>query len=238
MKIVFFSDLHGNIEALKTFREKIRNSGYDRLIFCGDAIGYGYHANRVCDMLIDMKVEFVRGNHDQLFLDILDGTLAESFAVEKYGNSYAGITQIFSEKNILFIRNSVNKIEIQEDGLRIVAVHGTLDDNKNGRIYPDTYIQCPELYVNYDYVIQGHTHYRMCKECGMSVILNPGSLGQPRDGKLPSYLVLDTSKNCFSFGEILYSTDVIEQEIMKNEIPLKAEKMIAIWKRRDLHGKS
>lgn len=58
-------------------------------------------------------------------------------------------------------------------------------------MYPDTDVN-ESLYHPYDFVILGHTHYQMYRKPDRTVLLNPGSLGQPRDGKGYSYCVLDT----------------------------------------------
>lgn len=234
MKILFFSDIHGNIEAMNALCNRIEGERFDRIIFCGDAAGYGYHVNEVCEALIDLNVDFIRGNHDQIVIDIVDGRIAEEDAVRKYGASYMGIAQALTKKTINFMRNSLNKIELLEDGLHILAVHGSIDDYLNGRIYPDSQINDNEVYRDFDYIVEGHTHFRMVRKAGFAFIINPGSIGQPRDGNFPSFAIMDTVERKVVVNDLVYPIDTIVEEIICKESPMMANKMIEIWKRGNL----
>lgn len=231
MKLLFFSDIHGNLEAMNAFCHAINKKEYDQIIFCGDAVGYGYHGNEVCALLQSMNVAFVRGNHDQMLLDIIDGKIDERDVIEKYGASYQDTVNSISKEALLFLRTSVDMIDTFADGLHIAIVHGSVDNHRNGRVYPDTPIKNMSMYENYDYVIGGHTHYRMYRTIGNSTIVNPGSAGQPRDGNLPSYAVLDTSNKNIGFQDISYPLDAIIREIHEKETDGMAERMVEIWER-------
>lgn len=234
MKILFFSDIHGNIEAMNALCNRIEKECFDRIIFCGDVAGYGYHVNEICETLSVLGVDFIRGNHDQMVIDIVDGCVAEKDAVQKYGASYIGITQALTERTIRFMRNSLDKIELMEDGIRIIAVHGSIDNHLNGRIYPDSQINDDEGYCNFDYIVEGHTHFRMVRKVGPAFIINPGSVGQPRDGKHPSFAVMDTAEKRVVINDLVYPIDIIIEEIMHKESSIMANRMVEIWKRGSL----
>ena len=57
MKIIFFSDVHGNRYAVEQFFKDIKNIPYDRLIFGGDVFGYYYEADKILSIFREKKVQ-------------------------------------------------------------------------------------------------------------------------------------------------------------------------------------
>ena len=130
----------------------------------------------------------VRGNHDQMYLDAFsDPVLTEQF-VQKYSSSYRDKKEAVRD----YLDRLPTQIRLQHGGTEILLQHGTPKDPLEGRIYPDM-----ELPVEGDdhqrVILSGHTHYQMVRTRGSTCWLNPGSLGQPRDGKGFSYGVLSLS---------------------------------------------
>ena len=72
MRIGFVSDVHGNLEALQTCLQELDRSGLDRLVFLGDAVGYGANPNEVCDLLRARTDVAILGNHDAAVVDRMD----------------------------------------------------------------------------------------------------------------------------------------------------------------------
>lgn len=75
-RILVFGDIHGCYEKLKTLVENIKIQESDILIFLGDYIDRGLESRKVLDYLISLKDSklqciFLRGNHEQMFLDFL-----------------------------------------------------------------------------------------------------------------------------------------------------------------------
>lgn len=124
------------------------------------------------------------GNHDHMILsrnarDIAPYEPAVSYSRERLSGEM---------RKELGLLNSYAAI----DG--IYLCHGTPEDPLNGRAYPDTPV---DSYINgcreNDVIIMGHTHYPMCKRYNNTMIMNPGSVGQPRDGdSRASFGLLDT----------------------------------------------
>ena len=105
---------------------------------------------------------------------------------------------------------------------RIFITHGALENYLEGRIYPDTSIN-ESLYQQYDIIILGHTHYRMFRKVGKTILLNPGSLGQPRDCKGFSYCILD-----IELETCIYKSVKIDQIRLLNEMIINKEKKLLI----------
>ena len=213
MKIVVFSDIHGNLEAFKKFLKDISAIKVDFYIFCGDIFGYYYNQNEIINILKKMNnLFYVIGNHDKMFLDLLDKKVSLKKIVEKYGKSYEMSLINIDHNNIEFLRSMPENIEIVIDNKKIYVCHGTIEDNINGRLYPDNNILIPDT-LKVDYIIYGHTHYRMNKQISGTKIINPGSLGQPRDGFNNSYLIIDTERDTEVFRTIDYSKNKLLNQI-------------------------
>lgn len=200
MRIVIFSDLHGNYTALQEFMNQVGGLQYDRLVFCGDIFGYYYEQQAILEQLQSIPdLIWLKGNHDQFFLNAYEDSSLEKQYIDRYGHSYENLRERFSRETYELIGSLPEQVELQCREKRLLIVHGTPENPLEGRLYPNNEITNCDQYSGYDYVIQGHTHCRMIKTCGTTAILNPGAVGQPRDGRGHSFAVLDTDS-----GEILF----------------------------------
>lgn len=213
MRIIAFSDIHGNIYALDAFLRQLENEQYDCLVFCGDIFGYYYNQNEVIEVLQKLdNLIWLRGNHDTYFLNIFTGKELESEYVVKYGHSYESVKNkyknVFSE-----VKEKREACELDIDGVRIGMFHGTPDNPCEGRLYPNNEITDATIFNEYNIVILGHTHYKMKRFCGNTMIVNPGSLGQPRDGKGYGYAVIDTDTNEVEFRNVFFDSTHLYHQI-------------------------
>lgn len=217
MKIVFFSDIHGNKYVLQPFIKAIKKDNVDKVIFCGDVFGYYYYQNEIINTFREHDFKMLLGNHDKNFLDIIDGKVSDEDFTKKYGNSYRDIVNRVSIDNTRFLRSLKSHYEIKTDNIKIGIFHGTPINPLNGRLYPNTEINEKEIreYEKYDFVILGHTHHKMVRNTNSTTILNPGSIGQQRDGKGCSYLVLDTNTREYFFKIIDFDIDFLVNDIDK-----------------------
>jgi len=78
----------------------------------------------------------------------------------------------------------------------------------DGYVYPDTPLDPFETFDSSVFIL-GNTHYPMRRRIGEKIIINPGSLGQPRHDGWPSYAVVD-----------LPSGDVVFREVQYDRMPL------------------
>ena len=193
MKYAVFSDVHGNIYAFEAMMNALRCESIEGYLFCGDLTGYYYHAKKIIEEVRQLpNFIAVRGNHDELYLRALDDSSVQCRAVQKFGSSYASL----DEETAQYIRTLPATLTMDIGNFRLVMLHGSPLSPLSGRIYPDSILDIPQL--EFDFLFVGHTHYQMrrlhennCK------IVNPGSLGQPRDGKGFSYYIVD-----FLTGEV------------------------------------
>lgn len=215
MKYLVFSDIHGNALAFREFLADIEKLQYDRLIFLGDFVGYYYASEEIIAYCRENKVTCVLGNHDDYFLKMLDGELQEELLVSRYGHSYSKARETVSKQSIEFLRSLESSLVLSESESRLLFCHGSPVDPLNGRVYPDTdLIQFEPLVAEYSHVILGNTHHKMIRQHKETVYLNPGSLGQQRDGRGCSYMLLDTQKGA-DFKTVHYDIEALESQIDK-----------------------
>lgn len=217
MRICFFSDIHGNTYAFQAFWKDLEKKGsLDLVIFGGDVFGYFYGANEIITELRKRKVHCLLGNHDRMFLDIVEGKRTADRLCGKYGSTYRGIERRISEENISFLSSLKSEYRMEADNTKMAFVHGSVADPLNGRIYPDTEVReedCDGL----DVIFMGHTHHKMLRSAGNCLLVNPGSVGQPRDGKGTSYVIYDTEKKECEFCVFPYDYSRLLADIEVNE---------------------
>lgn len=212
MKICVFSDVHGNVVALQRMLSVEKNN-IDQFYFLGDIFGYFHEQPSIMDTLMDIEnIYSIKGNHEKNYLLCLHDSSYKKQMVEKYGISYE---LIISEKQLAYIQRLPECHEVIIDGLKIGFFHGGPDDFLEQRVYPDTVLS-EESCSQYDFIFLGHTHYQFSKQVGRTCVINPGSLGQPRDGQGFSYCILDTQKKRVEFKQI-----EIDMEPMLNSVKEK-----------------
>lgn len=215
MKISIFSDIHGNKYALNKALFKMNEIGIDFYIFCGDAVGYYYYHNEVIDVLRTMKnIYCVLGNHDQMFIDIIEKKREVTSYSAKYGSSIEFFLNSITQVNLEFLRNLPSERDVLIDGFKIKIIHGSPWNPIEEYIYPGSDLNRYSK-IDFDYVFQGHTHYPMKMIKGKCEIVNPGSIGQPRDGGYPSFAVLDTNTKVIEFLSVKYDINDLIQDIKR-----------------------
>lgn len=214
MEFAVFSDVHGNIYALKEMLRQAEAYGINNYIFCGDIVGYFLHQEEVIDSMRQLpNLYAVKGNHDDYYLNTLGNDHARECYVRKYGKSYCYRLPAEAEK---YLEGLPESVQICTGGKKILIVHGSKEHPLEGRVYPDTEV-CEYMYENYDFVFLGHTHYRMCRRIGNTILLNPGSLGQPRDKGGYSFCIVNTETEECRFIAISLEQDILLEELLKNQ---------------------
>lgn len=228
MKICVFSDVHGNSIAWQNMYRKEKGN-VDKFFFLGDIYGYFYdQAAIIKDFIEDENIIAIKGNHDEYyikhFLNLTGAELKEvdevvdyaediwSELVNKYGCSYRQKLDKQYKKYLMKLPES-KTLEI--DGKRIGLFHGGPGDYLEQRIYPDTEITSDtviDVYEALDYVFLGHTHYRMDRMKDKCRVVNPGSLGQPRDNNGFSYCIFDTVEDTIEYRTVEVDIDMLITE--------------------------
>jgi len=214
MKICIFSDIHGNGPAFNAAYGMITSEKADINIFLGDLCGYYYDQLEILDKLTAIpKLSAVKGNHDHIFLSMINGDreLGVTY-MKKYGYSIENLLNNDTAGLVRWLSGLPESCAVADTALS--CYHGSPWDSMEGYVYPDSrldrFLDYPELYF-----LLGHTHYPMVRRIGDKFIINPGSLGQPRNGGWPTYAVLDYDSMEVSIKEVIYDKSELIRRIEK-----------------------
>ncbi|MHA2407655.1 MAG: metallophosphoesterase family protein, partial [Candidatus Ranarchaeia archaeon] len=191
-RILVISDIHGNIDALRrVFKEETQ---WDSLIFAGDAVGYGASPNEVISELKQQEIIACMGNHDFAVISLKTDWFNE-YAVKAI--RWTNKTLTVDSKS--WLANLPSRKEFNIGSIRVGLVHGSPRKPLYEYVTPDTPISQLESHreeMDVDILILGHTHIPFIQKLPGGIILNPGSVGQPRDGDpRASYIILEIDED-------------------------------------------
>lgn len=221
MFISLISDVHSNWEALQAVWDEVKDA--DVILCMGDLVGYGASPNEVVEFFREQmgrrKILCVRGNHDN----------AIAFGTEWGFNPYARQAvrwhqRVMSTENLEFLRKlPVRQLFTDEAGRSYLLIHGSPRAPLDEYLFPwlpDSEFRAVLSYVKQDDLLVGHTHVPMLKEIAGRRIINPGSVGQPRDGDWrASYALIDTETQKIEFHRVEYDVQEAVRKIIKADLP-------------------
>ena len=222
MRLLVFSDIHGNSQALYALLRMMSELEYDTVAFLGDIFGYYYEQEECLRLLKEIPdLIWLKGNHDKYAIDAYCDNADSELLVKLYGHSYSNLKSRFMTDEISFLESKPYACTLKVDGKQVGMFHGRPGDPVEGRIYEDT--ELPETeFSPYDYVLIGHTHCKIDKKIGNTRIISPGSLGQPRDCRGYGFALLDVeSDNCefinveVDNGELKKQIDINDKDLAK-----------------------
>lgn len=178
MKILVISDIHGNLAAL----EAATAMPHDVLICLGDIVGYGPEP-RACLRWIRQHADWVvQGNHDRAIGDEVPPRCQPDFAWLADAVTPWTRAQL-DPADLAYLQGLPRWLVPWVDGLRIACVHARPSDPLYGYLPPDRNLWSRELEkVPADVLLVGHTHLPFGVTIGQQQLINPGSVGQPKDG--------------------------------------------------------
>ncbi len=231
MKILVLSDVHANLPALEAVLRI--SEPYDALWNLGDTVGYGATPNECIDLLSEAKANpTLIGNHDLAAVGLMPIKWFNAAAATAAGWTMLQLT----EENRLRIRSGFTSESIGQFHL----VHGSPRDP--ARDYVQTLDDAVGSLraVAAQFVLCGHTHVPMFAELdaeqsprlvrlewdmqyslvGKRALLNPGSVGQPRDGDPRSaVLLLDSDAFTATWIRIPYDVERAQKAILSAGLP-------------------
>lgn len=214
MKLGLLGDIHGNDSALQAVLAAAASSGVEKLLITGDLVGYYYAPLNVLGQLQSWDRHVVRGNHE----DMLDAARSDpEFLTQvdaRYGTGLRTAIEQLSKQQIDELCSLPHPLELMIDGCRILLCHGAPWDN-DCYVYPDAQPALLERCAmqEFDLIVLGHTHYPMQQMLGGTRVVNPGSVGQPRNRRPGAHWVLfDTATRSLEFRQEQYDSSVLVQE--------------------------
>jgi putative phosphoesterase len=226
MSIAVVSDVHGNAAALAAVISRLESEAED-VLFLGDLVGYYSLAHECLEMLRPLSLRGVRGNHDRVLLDCAEtGTRPDPAYVAAYGTAVTRSLDADDGRLVSFLRTLPESLVVEVGGIRIALWHGAPWDLLDGRVYPD--FQDWDRFGNTDadILLMGHTHYPFERRIGTRLLLNPGSVGQPRDRSgVAEYAVLDPVAGRVRLAAVGYDFSPVLADVAANDpgLPYLAE---------------
>jgi len=236
MRTLVLSDIHANFTALEAVLAAAKDH-WDNSVCLGDVVGYGPDPNEVTAKLREMGTETIRGNHDKAISGVME---ADDFnPVAKAAVDWSN-TELSAE-HLEWLTN-LPRGPLTTNGL--VLVHGAFQDEDE---YVFTPAQALEgLLDSTAYVtFFGHTHHqggfayldsklevlqvhpRMGEACAAlrleptyRYLLNPGSVGQPRDSDpRAAYAIADLEHQTIEFCRVPYDIAAVQQRMRAARLP-------------------
>jgi len=217
MKILVVSDIHGNLAALEAVHEKAD------VVFClGDIVNYGPYPKECIKRIRDMTDKVVRGNHDNAMGSDVDcGCSAKYKELSDAGKIFT--RTVLNEYEREFLENLPVTLNIKLDEIEFLLSHGSPGGDLYKYLRPD--VSDRELEeelkdVIADVVFIGHTHLPMIRKIKDVTIVNPGSVGQPRDGiPMASYAVWEDGR--IEIKRVSYNIEATVKGLRATNMPSK-----------------
>ena len=201
MRLAILADIHGNLPALEAVLADIARREVEGMLHLGDLVGYGPHPEEVVARVREQDIGGVVGNYD---LAVCHPDPDEG-AARYLRPDLSGVgreTYLWTRERIGSGTREVlaalpAQLRIEEGQRSFLFTHGS-PERPNEYLLADTpEDRLRELFAGSgaDVMVVGHTHCPQAREVGEWLLLNPGSVGKPKDGDpRASYLILDTER--------------------------------------------
>ncbi|MHC1753422.1 metallophosphoesterase family protein [Humidesulfovibrio sp.] len=206
MKLGVISDVHGNAPALAAVLRAMEP--VDALLCLGDTVGYYPFSSCVCRTLRSRCAIVLAGNHDRYV------TAPPPAPNALLRASLDMVRATLSEADRAWLAGLPETWAAEVDGVRLMAMHGSPWDALEEYVYPDHPRLDRFASLPADVVFLGHTHRPMRVNAGNVLVVNPGSVGQPRDGDPDAaWAVLDTATRILQLRRVAYNNSGVVRRL-------------------------
>jgi predicted phosphodiesterase len=236
MRYLILSDIHANLTALDAALKAARGQ-WQKAACLGDLVGYGPEPNEVIDRVRSLGAAVIRGNHDKAVSGLVD---AEDF------NPLARAVTLWTRDQLLPANleylAGLPKGPVTLDGLSII--HGALQDEDEYVFGPTQALEglldspSPVTFFGHTHIQGGFTlrddqvsvqHLKPAGdnffaslpiENGTAYLLNPGSVGQPRDGDpRAAFAIADLDNQSVEFWRVPYDIESVQNRMAQAGLP-------------------
>jgi diadenosine tetraphosphatase ApaH/serine/threonine PP2A family protein phosphatase len=230
MRVAVISDVHANHHALSSVMRAIDDQGVDELWCLGDTVGYGPRPNECCDEVRESAALCLVGNHDLVAL----GELTVTDFNDEAAAAAVWTRDVLSSDSEAFLRG-LAPIATRDD---IELFHASARDPVWEYILTEEAARATLELTTAPVVLVGHSHVALALstrngevsgglapdgtriELDGRLLLNPGSVGQPRDGDArAAWLLLDLDERFASFRRVPYPIEETQAEMREAGLP-------------------
>lgn len=245
MRYLILSDMHSNWDAFEVVLRRSRRKRFDAVVVLGDLVGYGAAPNQVVEAVrrFTGRVFMVRGNHDKVVAGIDDGLNFNESALA----AARWTSEHLTPANLRFVRGLPRGPSELESGVFIC--HGSPLDEDN---YVFSDYDAFEIFSSFPAVATffGHTHVPsifilrrsgidvgvlrgttgvLQMEPGARYLINPGSIGQPRDrDPRASYMIFDSDLGTVRWYRLRYDVSRAQGRIGRAGLPRMLAERLAV----------
>jgi predicted phosphodiesterase len=236
MRYLILSDIHANLTALDTVLS-VAKGRWDKAVCLGDLVGYGPDPNEVIDRVRGLPAVTIRGNHDKAIAGLDDADEFNPIA----RNAVLWTRSQLRPENREYLVN-LPKGPLTIDGFSIV--HGAVHDEDEYVLSPALALDglrdapTPVTFFGHTHLQGGFSlrgedvtllHFKptggnefstLAVEQGTTYLLNPGSIGQPRDGDpRAGFAIADLDKGSIEFWRVPYNIEDVQGRMRRAELP-------------------
>jgi len=235
MRYLVFADIHGNLEAFLAVLKFIQKKKIDYYIFLGDLVGYGASPNEIIQKIQALKpLSLVRGNHDKAVCGLDSIETFNPIAA----SAILWTRQKILKKNAQFLCRLKKGPFILHENITICHgapfdedyyIFGEFDATEAfGYITTPIcffgHTHFPFVYTEKDNVVEGTFMEGMANEIrlekGVRYLINPGSVGQPRDrNPRAAFVIYDSETRLVKFIRLDYNIQEAQRKILAERLP-------------------
>ena len=236
MRFLILSDIHANLEALDAVLAAAPRASYDRLLILGDLVGYGANPNEVVEQVLALSPDvMIRGNHDKVAAGLKGAESFNALAAKAAHWTYDALTP---DNRARVAELPAGPLAVDD---QIEICHGTPFDEDVYVFEFEEAVQALEAATR-PLCLFGHTHVPVVYsrdgdrlevhvpnlDDGLPIavrpdlryLVNPGSVGQPRDGDpRAAYATFDSESGELVLRRVAYPVDVVQQKIIQAGLP-------------------
>ncbi len=212
MKVGLISDVHANLPALETVLDDM--PAVDRIVCAGDVIGYNPWPAECVERVREVASATVRGNHDRT---VENPERYRANRMAEAGLEHA--KESLSDDQLAWLRELPRAETFAGDRYLLVHSHPAAD-REDAYVYPEEFPTLDRHMGDHDGIVLGHTHVQGFRSVGGGFVVNPGSVGQPRDGDPDAgYAVLDTQADEVDLRRVAYDVDRVSEAVRDAGLP-------------------
>ncbi len=213
MRVALLSDIHANEPALQTVLSDLAEEPVDLLVCVGDIVGYGPDPKACVELVRDQVDVCIAGNHDR-----------EVKTPERYrGHPTAGsglqhAYEELDDDQLDWLDELRERRRLGEYSITVAHSHPN-PANNDRYVYPADFSTVASS-VDTELLVLGHTHVQGAETADNTLVVNPGSVGQPRDGEPgAAYAIVDTDDYTADLRRVDYEISEVRDRVRAADLP-------------------